>query len=118
MTTIGNVGIGLFILIILWIITLVVFIVSIKLQSNISWISLGSATAITIILLIIPTDKGIPLEESEVFEKDYCFVYKNLLLAILLFSGLLGFGSFFILHCTVPVRPKPIHSAYLEEKYE
>ncbi|CAG9861655.1 unnamed protein product [Phyllotreta striolata] len=48
MTTIGNIGIG------------------VKFQSNISWITLGSTTAVTILLLIIPTDKGIPIEESEV----------------------------------------------------
>lgn len=66
MTTIGNVGIGIFILIILWIITLVVFVIGVRLQSNISWITLGSTTAITILLLIIPTDKGTPIEEFEV----------------------------------------------------
>lgn len=63
MTTVGNVGIGLLFLLILWIITLIVFVVGVKFQSNISWITLGLATTITIILLIIPIDKGESSEE-------------------------------------------------------
>ncbi|CAG9819678.1 unnamed protein product [Phaedon cochleariae] len=112
---IGNIGIGLFILILLWIITLVVFVIGVKLQSNISWITLGSATAITILLVIIPTDKGTPVEEFESTEKDYCIIYKNLLLAILLLSCFLGSVCFFIFHCIEPVHPKPIKSFYSEE---
>lgn len=66
MITIGNIGIGLFILLLLWIGTLVIFVIGVKLQSNISWIALGSAASITIILLLIPTDKGISQEEVDV----------------------------------------------------
>ncbi|KAG5897927.1 hypothetical protein JTB14_014041 [Gonioctena quinquepunctata] len=115
MTTIGNVGIGLFVLLILWIITLIIFVVGVRLQSNISWITLGSATAITIILLIVPTDKGTPLEEFDAVEKDYCIIYKNLLLSVLLLSCFLGFICFFVFHCIEPVRPKPIKSFFTEE---
>lgn len=57
MTTIGNIGIGLFLLIIVWIVALIVFVVGVKLQSNISWVALGTATSLTLLLIIIPTDK-------------------------------------------------------------
>ncbi|KAJ8975066.1 hypothetical protein NQ317_005783 [Molorchus minor] len=65
--TIGNIGIGLLLLIIIWIAALIVFVVGVKLQSNISWIALGSATAITVLLLIIPADrKNRPVNEPEI----------------------------------------------------
>ncbi|KAJ8927479.1 hypothetical protein NQ314_020076 [Rhamnusium bicolor] len=113
MTTIGNIGIGLLLLIIVWIIALIVFVVGVKLQSNISWIALGSATVLTILLLIIPTDKKHqPIEEPEDILRDYGIIYKNLFLAFLWLTGLVGFASFFVLHCIEPVRPKPIKSFY------
>ncbi|KAJ8943648.1 hypothetical protein NQ318_005650 [Aromia moschata] len=115
MTTVGNIGIGLLLLIIIWIITLIVFVVGVKLQSNISWIVLGSATAITILLLIIPTDrKTQPVKESEIIDKDYLIIYKNLFLGFLVFSALIGFVSFFVLHCIEPIRPKPIKSSFYQ----
>lgn len=57
MTTIGNIGIGLFVLIIVWILALIVFVVGVKFQSNIAWIALGTAAALTAVFLIIPTEK-------------------------------------------------------------
>lgn len=73
MTTVGNVGIGLLILLILWIIALIVFVVGVKFQSNISWITLGLATTVTIILLVIPIDKGEPRVEIETIVSKYLF---------------------------------------------
>lgn len=57
MATIGNIGFGLLILLILWIITIIVFVVAIKLQSNIAWVALGLSSAFTVVLLTIPTEK-------------------------------------------------------------
>lgn len=57
MSTAGNIGFGLLTLLLLWIVTLIIFVIAIKLQSNIAWIALGLTSAVTIILLIIPTGK-------------------------------------------------------------
>lgn len=57
MSTAGNIGFGLLTLLILWIVTLIIFVIAIKLQSNIAWIALGLTSAVTVILLIIPTEK-------------------------------------------------------------
>lgn len=65
MTTIGNIGIGLLILLILWIITIIIFVVGIKLQRNIAWIALGLSSSLTVILLCIPTEKQYNLVEPE-----------------------------------------------------
>jgi len=113
MTTIGNIGLGLFILLIVWIVTIIVFVIGIKLQSNIAWIALGSATALTVILLCIPTEKHnkVPVE-LDIVEKDYIIVYKNCILAFLILSILAGLFIFFIGYCIVPIRPKPIKTFY------
>ncbi|CAH1992128.1 unnamed protein product [Acanthoscelides obtectus] len=110
MTTVGNVGIGLLILIFVWIVALVLFIVGVKLQNNISWIALGCATIISILLLVIPTDKRRPAEETETTEKDYTDIYKKIFVGFIWLSGIIGFGFFFVLHCIEPIHPKPIKS--------
>lgn len=57
MSTAGSIGFGLLTLLILWILTLIIFVIAIKLQSNIAWIALGLTSAVTIVLLVIPTEK-------------------------------------------------------------
>lgn len=57
MTTIGSIGIGLFVLIILWILALIVFVVAIRNQSNFGWFAVSVALITTVILIIIPTEK-------------------------------------------------------------
>lgn len=56
MTTIGSIGIGLFILIILWILALILFVVSVRLQSNLGWIGLGVVLSFTLIVSLIPLE--------------------------------------------------------------
>ncbi|CAG9766949.1 unnamed protein product [Ceutorhynchus assimilis] len=110
MATVGSIGIGLLILIILWIITLIVFVVGIKLQSNIAWIVLGLVSVFTITLLCIPTEKqqSQDLIELVSVEKDYIIIYKTAILTFLVVSALVGLSIFFIAHCIEPIRPKPI----------
>lgn len=79
MTTVGNLGIGLLILIFLWIITLIIFVVGVKLQSNISWIALGTASAISILLLVIPTDKSILVEDLDTTVSTYDYMLDRFL---------------------------------------
>lgn len=76
--TIGNIGVGLFILLILWIGALVIFVIGVKLQSNISWIVLVSATLFTVILLLIPTSSNIQQEVVSVRKNGNC-LYNKLL---------------------------------------
>lgn len=70
--TIANIGIGLFILLLLWIGALLIFVVGVKLQSNISWVALVSATFITIVLLLIPTNKSVLQEVVSVRVNYLC----------------------------------------------
>lgn len=75
MTTIGNIGIGLFILLLLWIGALIIFVVGVKLQSNLSWIALVLATFITIVLLLFPTNKSLLQEEIDI---DVSNIFKSM----------------------------------------
>lgn len=67
MTTIGNIGIGLFILIIVWISTLIIFFIAVKTQSNLGWVAIGIALLITLILVLIPVEK---INKAEAEEAD------------------------------------------------
>jgi len=111
MTTIGSIGVGLFILIIIWILALVAFVFAVRVQSNLGWFALAAATVLTLILVVIPTEKHrTEVEDLPVLEKDYSYTYRSLLLSFLILSIIVGFVSFFVLHCIEPVRPKLIKS--------
>lgn len=71
MGTVGSIGVGLFILIILWIIALIVFVISAKLQANFGWVALFIVTLITIILV------ALPIELKGEGEEDYGRVVRN-----------------------------------------
>lgn len=53
---VGSIGVGLLVLIIVWILALIIFVVGIKFQNNVAWVSLSSATVLTILLIVIPLD--------------------------------------------------------------
>ncbi|KAJ3659437.1 hypothetical protein Zmor_011126 [Zophobas morio] len=95
---IGNLGIGLFLLI----------------TNNIAWISLSIAGTFTIILLFIPL--GTPVQISEIqsnLDKDHIYIYQVTLLALLILTAVLGFIFFFVLHCIEPVRSKTVKLFYM-----
>lgn len=57
MTTVGSIGIGLLMLIVVWIVALAIFVIAVKLQSNLAWIALITAALITITLVSFPVEK-------------------------------------------------------------
>ncbi|XP_044254070.1 transmembrane protein 218-like [Tribolium madens] len=114
---IGSIGVGLFVLIILWILTLIIFVVGIKYQNNIAWIILIVTTILTITLIIIPLeDPKTPIEGGDSFEKDYKFVYRVILLSFLIASAFLGFIFFFLLHCVERIQPKAIKQFHISSQ--
>lgn len=117
LTTIGNIGIGLLILILVWIFALGIFVIAVKLQSNIAWIALCTAAVITIILASFPVEKhNKELYDIETEDRDFTLIYKNLVLVFLLLSAVLGSVAFFLFHCIEPVHAKAIHSFYQKNK--
>lgn len=85
MTTIGNIGIGLFILLLLWIGTLIIFVIGVKLQSNLSWIALVLATFITVVLLLFPINKNLLEEEVDINVSKVLKTNYDKFLAIIIF---------------------------------
>lgn len=66
MTTVGNIGIGLFILIVIWILALIIFVLAVRTQSYLGWLAVGTAFCVTIILILIPTEKPhVAIEDTE-----------------------------------------------------
>lgn len=53
---IGTIGVGLFVLIIVWILALIVFVVGIKFDNNFAWLSLSTAAILTVTLVLIPIE--------------------------------------------------------------
>lgn len=74
MTTIGSIGIGLFILIIVWILALIIFVFAVRAQNNFGWVALGIAALVTIVLISIPTQKANQQEEFETKVNDHVLV--------------------------------------------
>jgi ABC-type Na+ efflux pump permease subunit len=110
---VGSIGVGLLVLIIVWILALIIFVVGIKFQNNVAWVSLSSATVLTILLIVIPLDTHSKVvEDSDNLEKDYSFIHRLILLSFLILSALIGFIFFFILHCIEPIRPRRIKEFY------
>lgn len=58
MATVGSIGIGLFLLIILWAAALLAFVIAVQFQSNFGWIALFIAACVTIVLIVIPLEKA------------------------------------------------------------
>lgn len=129
MSTVGSIGIGLFILILVWILALLIFVFAVRNQSNFGWFAVGTALLFTIIIIFIPVEKQEQITQEaydssvseientcskflhDIFcfqEKDYAFIYRTSVFSFLLLSVLLGSLAFFVLHCIEPVRSKSI----------
>jgi len=110
MTTIGGVGIGFYLLGIVWILAIIFFVITIPLESNLGWVGLTAATIFTILLVLIPTEINRGIESDLGPEKDYSHIYRYILLATLITCVCISFFIIFTLYCINPVRPKAIPS--------
>lgn len=88
MTTIGSIGIGLFILIIVWILALIIFVFAVRAQSNFGWVALGVAALVTVVLISIPTQKA---NRQEEFQTEVSYDTKKI--TYLLFHGKIVYGQ-------------------------
>lgn len=74
---VGSIGVGLLILILVWIIAIIVFVIGVKLQNNISWIVLISATVFTAILVLFPLETNSNQKRLEVTENSVNNLFKS-----------------------------------------
>jgi len=107
-----GVGIGLFVVIAIWIFAVVSCIISHRTHKNFGTVVVAVATLVTLILVLIPRDTEVP--KKAVFKLyDQLFVWRTSLVILLGLSAVTGFVFFVITHLmqarhTQPVKRWPL----------
>ncbi|XP_017754849.1 PREDICTED: uncharacterized protein LOC108547031 [Eufriesea mexicana] len=101
-----GVGIGLFLILILWGLALLVFIISLRIENKIGTIVIFIVSICTIILITLPRAS----EKPNTIDKkiyDHLFIWRILLLILLIISsliGLMGYIKFAVIESIRPIR--------------
>merc|ERR1719206_850579 len=91
-----GVGVGLFILILVWSAALAGLLLLSRLAVGSAIAILGLATTVTVLLLLVPweqrddQDQGVEEEKPEVVLTDSMFVWRTVMVVIMSISGLVG----------------------------
>ncbi|XP_031849782.2 uncharacterized protein LOC116434952 isoform X2 [Nomia melanderi] len=101
-----GIGVGLFLILSLWALALFVFIITLRVEKKIGAIAILIVSICTIILIALPraTEKSISAEKKTY---DHLFVWRILLLVLLIISsiiGLIGYIKFAITESVKPLR--------------
>ncbi|GFN94377.1 transmembrane protein 218 [Plakobranchus ocellatus] len=106
-----GVGIGVFILALVWVLALIVCITFSRSPTKIA--SLGPlsilvAVLVSVILIVIPREvkEKSPEEESVVY--DYSIVYRSSLIAVMALFVVIGLVLYLVSHAMEPVLAKPL----------
>lgn len=102
------VGLGVYILSTIWLISLLLCIVSVRTGQLIGAIAFIVSSLITLLLILIPRVSN--TNEAHASEKVYdrLFILRYCSLAFMVISFLGGFGYFFVYHCLSPVQTKKL----------
>nr|XP_012134531.1 PREDICTED: uncharacterized protein LOC105661766 isoform X2 [Megachile rotundata] len=99
-----GVGIGLFVILILWAIALLIFVISLRVEKKIGIIAILIVGVCTIILIALPKTS----EKSNTTGKkiyDHLFIWRIILLVLLSISSVIGLVGYFKFTLTEPIRP-------------
>lgn len=99
-----GVGIGLFLILILWAAALLVFFISLRIEKKIGTIAILVVSICTIVLIALPRAS----EKSTTADKkiyDHLFIWRILLLVLLIISSIIGLVGYVKFGVTEPVRP-------------
>ncbi|XP_078046181.1 uncharacterized protein LOC144474788 [Augochlora pura] len=101
-----GVGIGVFLIFTLWALALFVFIITLRIERKIGAIVILVVSICTVILIALPraTEKSISIEKKTY---DHLFVWRILLLVLLIVSsiaGLVGYVKFALTESVRPIR--------------
>ncbi|XP_015587382.1 uncharacterized protein LOC107264048 isoform X3 [Cephus cinctus] len=106
-TLIFGIGLGLFIVLCLWVSAGLICLVSLRIERRIGAIALCIATAATIILVSLPRSTETPsVREDKLY--DHLFVWRIILLILLAVSSLVGFLAYFKFELLEPIKPMRI----------
>lgn len=105
-TLILGIGVGLFIILSLWVVAALIFVISLRVEKKVGAIAILLVSAFTIILINVPraSEKPVPTE-SKVY--DRLFIWRITLLVLLLISSaisLIGYIKFGLAETVRPVR--------------
>ncbi|XP_077271488.1 transmembrane protein 218 [Temnothorax americanus] len=105
-TLILGVGVGLFIILSLWVLAALIFVISLRVERKVGAIAILLVIALTIILISVPrtSEKPAPAS-SKVY--DRLFVWRVILLILLFVSSiisLVGYIKFGVVEAVRPVR--------------
>ncbi|XP_024868083.1 transmembrane protein 218-like [Temnothorax curvispinosus] len=105
-TLILGVGVGLFIILSLWVLAALIFVISLRVERKVGAIAILLVSALTIILISVPraSEKPAPAS-SKVY--DRLFVWRVILLILLFVSSiisLVGYIKFGVVEAVRPVR--------------
>ncbi|GAB1867274.1 Transmembrane protein 218 [Camponotus japonicus] len=105
-TLILGIGVGLFIILSLWVLAALIFVISLRVEKKVGAIAILLVSAFTIILINVPraSEKPAPTE-SKVY--DRLFIWRITLLILLLISSaisLIGYIKFGLVETVRPVR--------------
>ncbi|XP_011688821.1 PREDICTED: transmembrane protein 218-like [Wasmannia auropunctata] len=105
-TLILGVGVGLFVILSLWVLAALIFVVSLRVERKVGAIAILLVSALTIVLLSVPraSEKPAPAD-GKVY--DRLFVWRVVLLILLLVSSvisLVGYIKYGLVEAVRPVR--------------
>ncbi|KAL6261057.1 hypothetical protein P5V15_008583 [Pogonomyrmex californicus] len=105
-TLILGVGVGLFVILSLWVLAALIFVISLRLERKVGVIAILLVSALTIILISVPraSEKPAPTT-SKIY--DRLFIWRVVLLILLLISSiisLVGYIKFGLVEAVRPVR--------------
>ncbi|XP_045203566.1 transmembrane protein 218-like [Mercenaria mercenaria] len=106
--TVLGVGIGLFLIILVWALSLflcIVFSRAVGAISNIGIVMILFATLFTVILLVLPRED---FEAPTTKIYDYSIIFRSVLIAACSLFLVIGLVAFLIIHLMEPVYAKPI----------
>lgn len=106
-TLILGVGVGLFIILSLWVLAALIFVISLRVERKIGAIAILFVSALTIILISVPraSEKPAPAN-NKVY--DRLFIWRVILLIFLLISSIISFVGYIKFELVEAVRPTRI----------
>ncbi|XP_014487260.1 PREDICTED: uncharacterized protein LOC106751031 [Dinoponera quadriceps] len=103
-TLIFGVGIGLFIILGLWVLAALIFLISLRIEKKVGAIAILLVSVLTIILISVPRASEKPAAtENKVY--DRLFVWRIILLILLLISSIIGLTGYIKFGLVETVRP-------------
>ncbi|XP_041373164.1 transmembrane protein 218-like [Gigantopelta aegis] len=111
MARVFGVGVGIFVLGFLWVLSLFICIVLSRAESGLAKlgpVAILGAILLTVILVFIPREPEFPTVEEIITKYDYTIIYRSSLLATLAIFLVVGLLTFVLRVVNAPVYAKPI----------